>query len=93
LEDLRVIRMSGLIEKELLAILKEAIEEERKAQNKYSRAAALTSVPEEKALYLQLFQEEVKHEKLLFKQFVEMKKRLGLKVVREGDDRCEEDIL
>jgi rubrerythrin len=84
--------MVSLIEKELLEILKGAIEEERKAQAKYSRAASLAPLEEEKTLYLQLFQEEVKHEKLLMKQFIAMKKRLGLKVV-QGEIGHEEDLL
>lgn len=84
--------MVSLIEKELLEILKEAIEQEREAQAKYSKAASIASLPDEKGLYLQLFQEEVKHEKLLMKQFIEMKKRLGLKVM-QGEIGHEEDLL
>lgn len=84
--------MVSLLEKELLEILKEAIKQEREAQTKYSKAASLTSLPEEKNLYLELFQEEVKHEKLLMRQFIEMKKRLGLKIMQEEIEH-EEDIL
>ncbi|OGW17307.1 MAG: hypothetical protein A3G93_15595 [Nitrospinae bacterium RIFCSPLOWO2_12_FULL_45_22] len=84
--------MVSLIEKELLEILKEAIEQEREAQAKYAKAASLASLPEEKELYLQLYQEEVKHEKLLVRQFIEMKKRLGLKIM-QGEIGHEEDLL
>jgi rubrerythrin len=84
--------MVSLIEKELLEILKEAIEKEREAQARYSKAASMTSLPEEKNLYLQLFQEELKHEKLLKMQYIEMKKRLGLKIMQEEID-YEKDLL
>lgn len=75
--------MAKLIEKELLIILEESIQEEKTAHEKYKRAASRAESPEIKEMFKFLAQEELKHIELLSKRYSEVKKKLGLKIMKE----------
>lgn len=75
--------MGGQTEKEILRILEDAIEREKAAYRLYSRGEALAGKSELKDIFAMLAKEELGHEKLLKQVYVDYKKRLGLKVLRE----------
>lgn len=78
--------MSGKIEpveKELLAILEQAIEEERRSAGRYRRGIELSSEPEAKKMFERLVHEEEAHERVLKERYYEIKKRLGLKAFKQ----------
>ena len=62
----------------LLAILEEAIADERAAQTKYRRGLDHCSDREACAMFEQLLREEQAHERALTHRYAEVKKRLGL---------------
>jgi rubrerythrin len=64
---------------DLLAILEEAIADERAAQEKYRRGLAHCADPEACSIFEQLLHEELAHERALQARFAEVKKRLGLR--------------
>jgi len=64
---------------DLLAILEEAIADERAAQEKYRRGLERCADPEACAVFEQLLREELAHERVLEARFVEVKKRIGLR--------------
>ncbi len=66
---------------DLLAILEEAIADERAAQEKYSRGLDRCADPEACAAFEQLLREEQAHERVLEARYVEVKKRIGLRGV------------
>lgn len=75
--------MARLVEKELLSILEESIQEEKAAHDKYSRAASMAEAPEIKEMFQLLATEELKHIELLTEKYGEVKKKLGLKIMKE----------
>ncbi|HHO48875.1 MAG TPA: hypothetical protein ENN06_10580 [Desulfobacteraceae bacterium] len=78
--------MGGKTEKEILLILEEAIEREKAAYRLYSRGEALAEKGEIKRIFAMLAKEEQGHENLLKQVYYDYKKRLGLKVLRPGED-------
>lgn len=78
--------MSAELEKELLEILKDAIEKEKDAQKHYQRGASFSTHSEIQEMFLRLMEEEKKHERLLMRWYVEVKKKLGLKVIQEEEE-------
>lgn len=71
------------IERELLAILEQAIEEERSSAGRYRRGAELSSDPDAKKMFERLVQDEEAHERVLKERYYEIKKRLGLKAYKQ----------
>ena len=63
---------------DLLAILEDAIADERAAQEKYRRGLKHCADPEACAVFEQLLHEELAHERVLQSRYVEVKKRIGL---------------
>lgn len=78
--------MGGETEKEILAILEEAIRREQAAHQLYSRGRDLAGKDEIRQIFVMLAQEELGHEQLLKKVYYDYKKRLGLKVLRPEKD-------
>jgi rubrerythrin len=64
---------------DLLAILEEAIADERAAQEKYRRGLERCVDPEACDVFEQLLHEERAHERVLRARYVEVKKRIGLR--------------
>ena len=64
---------------DLLAILEEAIADERAAQEKYRRGLERCADPEACSVFEQLLHEELAHERVLEARYVEVKKRIGLR--------------
>ena len=77
--------MAGDTEKEILAILEEAMKRERAAYNLYNRGAGLAENEEIRGIFEKLAKEEMGHEKLLTGIYHEYKKRLGLKVLHADE--------
>lgn len=73
------------IERQLMEILKEAIAKEKDSQSHFKRGAELATTPEIQEMFLQLMAEEKQHEQILLKRYIEVKKRLGLKVMESQD--------
>ena len=69
-------RMLG--DEDLLAILEDAIADERAAQEKYRDGLERCADPEACAVFEQLLHEELAHERVLQARYVEVKKRIGL---------------
>ncbi|MBI4828489.1 MAG: rubrerythrin [Nitrospinae bacterium] len=72
-----------IIEEELLGILEEAMREERASAARYRRGLELAGDPEARALFERLVADETAHEKVLRERYYEIKKRLGLKVMKD----------
>jgi len=83
--------VGGETEKEILAILEEAIRREQAAWQLYSRGASLAGKDEVRRIFVMLAQEEQGHEQLLKKVFYDYKKRLGLKVMQPEKDDVSDD--
>lgn len=64
------------IEKQILTIIRSAIEDEMKAQEKYARGEELAVAPEIKNLFTKLKKEEEGHEKILKEFYQKIKKRI-----------------
>ena len=69
---------------DLLAILEEAIADERAAQEKYRHGLESCVDPEACAVFEQLLHEERAHERVLRARYVEVKKRIGLRGAGRG---------
>ena len=65
-------------DEDLLAILEDAIADERAAQDKYRRGLEQCADPAACAMFEQLLHEERAHERALEARYVEVKKRIGL---------------
>jgi len=65
-------------DEDLLAILEDAIADERAAQEKYRRGLEHCADPAACAVFEQLLHEEHAHERALEARYVEVKKRIGL---------------
>jgi rubrerythrin len=74
-------RTRPLGDEDLLAILEEAIADERAAQEKYRRGLERCADPEACVVFEQLLREELAHERVLETRYVEVKKRIGLRGV------------
>lgn len=72
-----------LIERKLLAVLEEAIEDEKMSASRYRHGVKLAVDPELKGMFEKLVADEIQHEKVLKDQYYEIKKRLGLKIISE----------
>ena len=69
----------GLLgDEDLLAILEDAIADERAAQDKYRRGLERCADPAACEMFEQLLREEHAHERALEARYVEVKKRIGL---------------
>jgi bacterioferritin (cytochrome b1) len=68
----------------LLAILEEAIADERAAQEKYRRGLERCADPAACEVFEHLLREERAHEKALEARYVEVKKRIGLHSAGRG---------
>lgn len=79
--------MSGVIEKEILKILEEAIKREKAAYKLYRRGKELSEKPELKKIFTMLADEELGHEQILKQVYHDYKKKLGLKVLRPDDEK------
>jgi rubrerythrin len=66
---------------DLLAILEDAMADERAAQDKYRRGLERCADPAACELFEKLLREERAHEKVLEARYVEVKKRIGLRGV------------
>ncbi len=78
-----------LVERKLLVILEEAIAEEKMSAARYRTGARLADDPQLIAMFQKLADDEVEHEKALKQRYYEIKKRLGLKVVSDGEPDAE----
>ena len=76
--DATAARARLLGDQELLAILEEAIADERGAQEKYRRGLERCADPAACEVFEQLLREELAHERVLEARYVEVKKRIGL---------------
>ncbi|MBI2875284.1 MAG: bifunctional riboflavin kinase/FAD synthetase [Candidatus Tectomicrobia bacterium] len=72
-------------EQRLMEILREAIEKEKDSQAHFQQGAAVATNPEIREMFLQLMAEEKQHEQILRKRYIEVKKRLGLKLMESED--------
>ncbi len=75
--------MGGDTERELLKLLEDALGRERSAEDLYRVGAQLATRPEVKEMFLKLAEEEKKHEEILRLEYHAIKKRLGLKILRD----------
>ncbi|HTX69442.1 MAG TPA: rubrerythrin [Thermoleophilia bacterium] len=64
---------------DLLAILEDAIADERAAQEKYRKGLEHCADHEACRVFEQLLHEEIAHERVLQARYVEVKKRIGLR--------------
>lgn len=78
-----------LVERKLLSVLEEAIEDERMSAARYRHGAKLALDPELKAMFEKLVADEIQHEKVLKDQYYEIKKRLGLKIIGDSGQGTE----
>ncbi|MBI4664835.1 MAG: rubrerythrin [Nitrospinae bacterium] len=71
------------VEELLLDILEEAIEEEKSSRARYLRGYELAVDEEAKKMFQRLAQDEEAHEHVLKERYYQIKKRLGLKVMKD----------
>jgi len=71
------------VEKELLVILEEAIQVEIESAARYRRGVELSDIPEVKAMFERLVADEQSHERILKERYYDIKKRLGLKLMKD----------
>jgi rubrerythrin len=83
-DDARPDDTGPLGDDDLLAILEEAIADERAAQDKYRRGLERCADPEACEVFGQLLREELAHERVLEARYVEVKKRIGLRGAGRG---------
>ena len=69
---------------DLLAILEDAIADERAAQDKYRRGLERCADPEACRMFERLLREEEAHERALSQRYAEVKKRIGLSGAGRG---------
>ncbi|MBF0169988.1 MAG: ferritin-like domain-containing protein [Nitrospinae bacterium] len=78
-------RENPLVEEKLLKILEEAILDEQASAARYGHGAELARDPELVAMFEQLMRDEQRHEEALKERYRAIKKRLGLKIMRDGE--------
>jgi rubrerythrin len=74
-----------LVEERLLKILEEAILDEKASAARYRHGAELARDPDVKKMFDDLAADEIAHEATLKERYHEIKKRLGLKVMRDDE--------
>lgn len=74
-----------LLEEKLLKVLEEAILDEQASAARYRHGADLSTDPEMKAMFEGLEEDEKRHEEALKVRYRAIKKRLGLKIMRDGE--------
>ncbi len=72
-----------LVEQKLLEILEEAIVDEKASAGRYIHAQELARDDESRELLKKLAKDELEHERLLKERYHKIKKRLGLKVIKD----------
>ncbi len=72
-------------EERLLRILEESILDEQASCQRYNYGMKIAKDEETRELFRQLVIDEMEHEKVLKKRYYEIKKRLGLKVMKGND--------
>ena len=77
--------MAQETDKKLINILRKAINSERTAYKRYSLAESLAESKDEKKIYKSLAEEELKHEEILMGRFRELKKVIGLGVIKKDE--------
>ena len=78
-------RDTPLLEEALLKVLEEAILDEQASAARYAHGATLARDPEMIAMFEQLKVDEERHEEALKERYRSIKKRLGLKIMRDGE--------
>ena len=73
------------IERKLLEVLEEAIRMERQAAERYRMGKELAVQEEIKQMFERLANDETEHERILKERYVQIKKRLGLKIMKEDE--------
>ncbi len=73
----------NMVEQKLLNVLEKAILEEQASTARYKHGASIALEGEVREMFEKLAEDELEHERLLKKQYYEIKKRLGLKVMKE----------
>lgn len=73
------------IERRLLDVLEEAIKLEREAVDRYRHGMELASEEEIRQMFERLALDEEGHEKILKERYAQIKKKLGLKIMKEDD--------
>jgi len=71
------------IERKLLEVLEEAIRLEREAVERYRHGKELSSQEEVKQMFEKLAQDEEGHERILRERYGQIKKKLGLKIMKD----------
>ncbi|MGK7346652.1 MAG: hypothetical protein ACNS63_12675 [Candidatus Nitrospinota bacterium M3_3B_026] len=71
------------IERKLLEILEEAIAEEAASADRYRRALKYARDEQARSLLERLVKDELAHEQALKERYYQIKKRLGLKVMKD----------
>jgi rubrerythrin len=73
------------IERKLLEILEQAIQMEKLAAERYRRGQELAVQEDVKLMFEKLVQDEMGHERLLKERYIQIKKKLGLKIMKEDE--------
>ncbi len=72
-----------LLEEKILEILEAAILDEQTSAKRYLHAMSLAKEEELRDMFQKLAQDEVEHEKALKEKYHDIKKRLGLRVMKD----------
>lgn len=79
--------MEQPLDRRLMNIMRKAIQSERVAYSRYTLAESIVESKEEKTLFHTLAEEELKHEELLMARMRDMKKAIGLEVVKKEEKK------
>ena len=75
------IKEDNLVEEDLLEILEDAIEDEKASQARYQKALEKAKSSESRALFQDLMERELEHQRLLEERHEQIKKRLEVKII------------
>jgi len=75
-------------DKRLINILRKAIQSERIAYKRYIQAESYAQSKDEQKIFHSLAEEEIKHEEILMERMREMKKAIGLNVMKKDDKKA-----
>jgi len=75
------------VERRLINILRKAIQSERIAYKRYTLAGTYALSEDEKKMFQTLAEEELKHEEMLMARMRELKKAIGLEVIKKGKEK------
>lgn len=75
------IKEDNLLEEDLLEILEDAIEDEKASQERYLRALERAKSSESRALFQDLMDRELEHQRLLEERYEQIRKRLEVKII------------